>query len=223
MALVAALLAGYVGASYAATRTAVGLAGPTDTEPPPVTTTPAPDPAPPPQPKPAPKPAPSPSPTPSSTPSSRPATVYHAPVTPAPRATYTPTPRATYTPAPTHVTPKAKPGRHKKLKRRHPAKPASIAPKPQGQVKHASVVRIGVVPTAAVATEGSDAVRRTLLIVGIGVAALLFLLVVTVPATGMRFTAPGRVVIDHQTDLVLAGIGTLLLTVLVFALTGFGS
>jgi hypothetical protein len=207
MAIVAALLAGYGGASYAATDVASGGAGPTDTEPTPEPTTPAPDPAP------AAKPAPKPAPKPSTTPTSRPATLYHAPVAPAPRATYTPT----------RLTPRTKPVSHKQHKRHPRAKHVSSAPKPQGGVKDASVVRIGVVPTAAVATEQSNALRRTLVIAGIGFAALLFLLVVTVPATGIRFTGPGRVVMDHQTDIVITGIATLLLTALLFAITGSGS
>ena len=73
--------------------------------------------------------------------------------------------------------------------------------------------------TAAITTSG-DGVRRGLVIAGVGLAALLFLLVVTIPATTARFTAPGRVVMDHQTDLVLAGVATLLLTALLFAVTG---
>jgi len=78
-------------------------------------------------------------------------------------------------------------------------------------------------PTAAVTTSASgNSLRRTLVIAGIGFAALLFLIVLAVPATAARFTLPGRVVIDHQTDLVLAGVGTLLLTGLLFAVTGGG-
>ena len=204
MAVAAALAAGYMSASFAVSN---GAAGPfADTEPP-TETVPEPDPAPP-APKPTPKPAAKPPPK----PASRPATVYHAPVAPAPSATYT-----------TRVTPKATTVGHKRNKRHQPAKHVSIAPKPQAQVKHANVERVGVAPTANVATGGSDEIGRALVIAGIGFAALLFLLVVTVPATDIRFTAPGRVVMDHQTDLVLTGVGTLLLTLLLFAVTGIGS
>lgn len=211
MAVVSALLAGYAGASYAATGAASGAAGPTDTEPPPTATTPAPapDPAPPPAPKPAPKPAP------------RPATVYHAPVTPTPTHTYTP-------PTPTrvapHATPKVahrKPKRHK-TRAKHITPAPKPKPKPKAQVEGASVVKIAGV-SATVETNQPNTARRAFVISGIGLAALLFLLVVSIPATAMRFTAAGRVVMDHQTDLVLAGIGTLLLTALLFAITGIGS
>jgi hypothetical protein len=207
MAVVSALLAGYAGASYAATGVASGAAGPTDTEPPPTTTTPAPapDPAPPPAPKPAPKPAP------------HPATVYHAPVTPTP--TYTP-------PTPTRVTPHATPKvvhrKHKRHKTRAKQITPAPKPKPKAQVEGASIVKIAGV-SATVETNQPNTVRRAFVISGIGLAALLFLLVVSVPATAMRFTAAGRVVMDHQTDLVLAGIATLLLTALLFAITGIGS
>jgi hypothetical protein len=40
-----------------------------------------------------------------------------------------------------------------------------------------------------------------------------------VPATAARFTPPGRVLMDHQTDLLLIGIALLLLTALLFYLT----
>ena len=94
--------------------------------------------------------------------------------------------------------------------------------KVHAQVKHESVVKINGVPTAAVTTDASDAIRRSLVIAGIGLAALLFLLVLAVPATAARFTPPGRVLMDHQTDFVLVGVAILLLTALVFALTGNG-
>ena len=81
-------------------------------------------------------------------------------------------------------------------------------------------MQISGIPTAAAVPEnGAEAVRRGLVIGGIGIAALLFLLVVAIPATAMRFSAPGRIVMDHQTDLVLSGIATLLLTALLFLVT----
>jgi hypothetical protein len=40
-----------------------------------------------------------------------------------------------------------------------------------------------------------------------------------VPATRIRFTGPGRIVMDRQTDLVLAGVATLLLTALLFLIS----
>jgi hypothetical protein len=107
--------------------------------------------------------------------------------------------------------------------RRHKAvKKAVVVPKVKTQVKAANVVHVAGVPTAAVTTNSSDAIRRSFVIAGIGLAALLFLLVLTVPATGARFTPPGRVLMDHQIDLVLVGIAVLLLTALLFAVTGNG-
>jgi hypothetical protein len=103
-----------------------------------------------------------------------------------------------------------------------PKKHVVAPPKVHAQVKHANVVRIAGVPAAAAATSESDAIRRSLVIAGIGLAAILFLLVVTVPSTAARFTPPGRVLMDHQTDLVLVGIALLCLTALLFALTGTG-
>lgn len=206
VAIVSVFLAGLAGALYAG---AAGAAGPTDTEPPPQTTTPspAPDPAPPPPPKPAPKPTPKPA----HKPVSHPATVSHAPVTPAPSPTYTAS----------QVTPRATPKvvHPKKHKRHRRARQVAPSPKPQAQVKPESVVKINGVPTAAVTTNASDAVQRSLIITGMGLAALLFLLVFAVPATGARFTPPGRVLMDHQTDLVLAGVAILALTALLFAVT----
>ena len=199
--VVGALFAGYAGAAWA------------DDVPPP-TTTPAPDPAPPP-PKPAPKPTPKPVPK----PAPKPATTYHAPVqqsSPAPQPTYTPPPVV-------HRVTKARVVHHaRKHKRQHKrAKPVVTKPT-DTRVKDASVVHIAGVPTAAVTTNGTDSLRRSLVIAGIGLAALLFLLVVTVPATAARYTPPGRVLMDHQTDLVVIGVALLLLSVLLFAVTGNG-
>ena len=210
VATVALALLGGVGYTGAASSAPSGTTDTTPTTPPPETT-PAPDPAPP-APKPKPKPAPK--------PTSKPAHVYQAPVR---QPTPAPAPRQTYTPPPvTHHVVKAV--RHaRKASRRHKrAKRAAVTPKVHAQVKHASVVHIVGVPTAAVATNGSDAARRSLVIAGIGLAAILFLLVVTVPASAARFTPPGRVLMDHQTDLVLAGIAILLLSALLFAFTGNG-
>lgn len=207
------LAAGYAGVGYGAP------AGPTDTTPPPETTpAPTPDPAPPaPRPKPAPKPAAKPAP--------KPAQVYHAPVR---HSTPTPTqaPQPVYKPAPVvhHVTTKRvrHARRHKSPHRRAKPKLVVTTPKAHVQVKHASVVRVTGVSTAAVAPSGRDDVRRPIVIAAIGLAALLFLLVLAVPATAARFTPPGRVLMDHQIDLVLVGAALLLLTALLFAITGNG-
>jgi hypothetical protein len=213
-AVAAVLAAGYVSVGYAAPAGGATSAGPTDTEPPPETT-PAPDPAPP-APKPARKPAPKAVPK----PAPKAAHVYHAPVQ---NSAPTPAPQPTYTPPPVqHVTKKAV--HHARAHKRQHKRVQHVVtrPKVHAQVKHANVVKINGVPTAAVTTNPSDAIRRSLVIAGIGVAALLFLLVLAVPATAARFTPPGRVLMDHQTDLVLVGVAILLLTALVFAVTGNG-
>jgi hypothetical protein len=110
---------------------------------------------------------------------------------------------------------------HHRTHRRHRKHVASAA-KPHLPTKSTSVVKVAGV-TATVGTNQVDAVQRTFVISGIGLAALMFLLVVSVPATAIRYTAAGRVVMDHQTDLVLTGVALLLLTALLFYVTGTGS
>src|SRR5262249_5245527 len=70
---------------------------------------------------------------------------------------------------------------------------------------------------------GQRCLHRSLVIAGIGLAALLFLLAVAVPSTAARYTPPGRLLMDHQTDLVLVGVALLLLAALLFAVVGHGS
>ena len=86
-------------------------------------------------------------------------------------------------------------------------------------MKDASAVRISGVPAAAATTNGAGAMRSALVIGGLGFAALVFLLVLTVPATAARYTAAGRVVMDRQTDMVLVGLASLLLVALLFLVT----
>lgn len=115
---------------------------------------------------------------------------------------------------------------HHARKRTRPHKRAAtthtVVGKIQGQVKGATVVHVAAVPTAAGAATGGDVVRSPLVILGIALAAMLFLLVVTVPSTAARFTAPGRMLMDHQGLVVLVGVALLVLTALLFALTGNG-
>lgn len=209
LVLVLALAGAGVGLSFATPASALGPAAAQDSTTTPTTPEPSPDPAPTPvpsKPKPVSKPAPKPVHH-SSTP------VYHAPVhtTPTPTPTYTPTYTPTHT---THRTNK---------KHRHAAAKPKPAPAPQVQptttIAH---INVSSPASAVTAPTSGDALRRLLVIAGIGFAALLFLIVLAVPATAARFTPPGRVVIDHQTDLVLAGVATLLLTALLFAVTGGG-
>jgi hypothetical protein len=147
--------------------------------------------------------------------------VYRAP---APVRHSTPAPQPTYTPPVVHKSTKRVVHHVRAHRRRHKRVQHVVVttPKVHAQVKHASVVKIKDVPTAAVATNASDALQRSLVISGIGLAAILFLLVLAVPATTARFTPPGRVLMDHQTDLVLTGLAILLLTALLFAVTGTG-
>ena len=217
LVLVLALAGAGAGLSFATPAHALEPAAATDTG---TTPQPSPDPAPTPAPsKPKPKPVSKPAPKPvhhTSTP------VYRAPVH---TTTYTPTYTPSYTP--THATPTTPAVTHhaRKKHRRHVAAKPKLAPLVQPKPKPTPIVHINVgSPTAAVTTGASgDSARHLLVIGGMGFAALLFLIVLTVPSTPVRFTAPGRVVIDHQADLVLTGIATLLVTALLFAVTGGSS
>ena len=140
--------------------------------------------------------------------------MYHAPT---PQPAYAPPARVVSHPA---VKPKAV--HRRKHKRRRHAQARHVAPKLAGQVKHAAVVRVAGVP-ATVTNVAQDNVTRAFVASGIGLAAFLFLVVVTVPATAARFTPPGRVIMDHQTDLVLGGLAVLVLTALLYVATGSAS
>lgn len=213
VALALALAGGGVGLSFATPARALEpSAALTDTEPPPE---PSPDPAPapaPPKPKPASKPA-------------RPAPTYHAP-----SHVFKPPTHASPTHTPSHATTHTKPktARHR-LK--HPQHRSSqhrsthtvAKPKPETQPKQPTVGRIHIGAQTTLVTPARDSPRRGFVIAGIGLAALLFLLVVAVPSSAARFTTAGRAVVDHQSGLVLAGVVTLFLTALFFALTRTGS
>jgi hypothetical protein len=217
VAVVALLAAGYAGAGFAATS---GAAGPTDTTPPPETT-PTPDPAPPPAPKTTPKPTPPPPPP----PVSHPAPVYHAPApththTYTPPRTYTPpTPHSTYTPPVVHHS-KPKVVHHRTHKRKKTVVQTTPLTTTQAQAHNPKPTYpfTGGVQTAATTSAG-DSARSMLIVVGLGLAAFLFFLVWAIPTTPVRFTSAGRAVMDHQTELVVTGVGTLLLTVMLFLLT----
>ena len=87
-----------------------------------------------------------------------------------------------------------------------------------GDVKGASVAVTPLPAAAATVTDTGDA-RNVLVIAGLVFSALLFFVVWAIPTSPARFTHAGQVVMDHQTDLVLMGIGTLLMTILLFLLT----
>jgi hypothetical protein len=75
--------------------------------------------------------------------------------------------------------------------------------------------------TALVSTTSHDK-PATLLLVGFVLGVLLIAMTVVVPASGARFTPPGRFVSAHQVDLTILGIGLPIFAALVYALTRVG-
>ena len=178
----------------------------------PVPTQPTPDPAP--ARKPAPKPKPKPKPT-----ATAPKHTYRAPTRTYSAPTYTPS-RSVRTPKSTKPHVVRKPKRHHKKAQ----KPAVTTTVPTETTPSPSVlipVPLGAKRTASQAN-GEGMVTSVLFIAGVSFAALLFLLAATVPGTPARFTPVGRVVIEHQQDLVLVGIAAFMITVFVYILTGHG-
>jgi hypothetical protein len=180
----------------------------------PVTTAPAPDPAPAPTPKPKPTPKPTPKPVPKKI-ASTPAPSYTAPTNTYSTPTYTP-PRPTATkPVKRHVVRK-----HKKVKKPAPVTtsiPELTSPAPSVIVP----VPVGA-RRAITQTNGDAGVTSILFVGGVSFAAFLFLLAAALPGTPARFTPVGRVVIDHQQDLVLVGLASFVITIFVYVLTGHG-
>jgi hypothetical protein len=180
----------------------------------PVTTAPAPDPAPAPTPKPKPTPKPTPKPVPKKI-ASTPAPSYTAPTNTYSTPTYTP-PRSTATkPVKRHVVRK-----HKKVKKPAPVTtsiPELTSPAPS------VIVPVPVGARRAISQTNGDAAATSILFVGgVSFAAFLFLLAAALPGTPARFTPVGRVVIDHQQDLVLVGLASFVITIFVYVLTGHG-
>jgi hypothetical protein len=182
----------------------------------PTPTQPTPDPAPPaPKPKPAPKPASKPAPKRTYTP---PKSTYTPPTRTYSTPSYTPTPSSVRpqgtTPRVTHKVRRHKVRKHKKAVVTAPTEttPASAAVIPPSIPVRAQVSR----------SSGNAAVASTLFIAGVTFAALLFLLAAAVPGTPARFTPVGRVVIEHQQDFVLVGVGAFVITVFVYVITGHG-
>jgi hypothetical protein len=196
--------------------TALGLAftasaAPLDDTTTPVPTQPTPDPAPPaPKPKPAAKPAPKRTYTPPKSTYTPPTRTYSTP-------TYTPSRSSVTTPRVTRKVRKHKARTHKK-----PAPvvvtstPAETTPAP------AAVIPPAIPVGAQVGRSSGNAVASMLFIAGVTFAALLFLLAAAVPGTSVRFTPVGRVVLEHQQDLVLVGVGAFVITVFVYLITGHG-
>ncbi|MDX6413891.1 MAG: hypothetical protein QOH23_1301 [Gaiellaceae bacterium] len=186
----------------------------------PVTTAPAPDPAPAPTPKPKPTPRPTPTPKPTPRPApkkiaSTPAPSYTAPTTTYSARVHTAPPAKTTKRIKRHVVRK-----HKKVKTPAPMTtsiPELTSPTPEVIVP----VPVGA-RSAITQTKGDAAVTSILFVGGVSFAAFLFLLAAALPGTPARFTPVGRVVIDHQQDLVLVGLASFVITIFVYVLTGHG-
>jgi hypothetical protein len=178
----------------------------------PVPTQPTPDPAPARKPAPKPKPTPKPTATAPKRTDKAPTRTYSAP-------TYT-APRSARTPKSTKPQVVRKPKRHQKKAQ----KPVVTTTVP-AETTTSPLVLIPVPLSArrpASRASGESMVTSVLFIAGVSFAALLFLLAATVPGTPARFTPVGRVVIEHQQDLVLVGIAAFMITVFVYLLTGHG-
>lgn len=210
---VLALLAAGAALSVVVTAGAAPLGSLDDTTVP-VTTDPAPDPAPAPAPAPKPKPKPKPTPKPAPRKVTTPAPSYTARTSTYSAPTYTP-PRSTTHRLKRHVVRK-----HKKVRKPAPVTtsiPALTTPTP------AVIVPVAVGARRALShTRGDAAVTSILFIGGVSFAAVLFLLAAALPGTPARFTPVGRVVIDHQQDLVLVGLAAFVITIFVYLLTGHG-
>jgi hypothetical protein len=218
LAAIAAVLALLTAGAALAVAVAAGAAplGALDDTTVPVTTGPAPDPAPVPAPKPQPTPKPTPKPPPKR-------------VASTPSRSYTPPPR-TYS-APTYQTPQ--PATTKRVKR-HAVRKHKKARKPQPAPMTTSIRELTSPTPSAIApvplgahsagtqTSGDAVLTSILFISGVSLAALLFLLAAALPGTPARFTPVGRVVIDHQQDLVLVGVAAFVITIFVYVLTGHG-
>jgi len=113
--------------------------------------------------------------------------------------------------------------KHKVVHKKKPAaKPAVTTSTPVDTTPAPAVL----VPLGAKQTSGStdetNGITSILFIAGVTFAALLFLLAAAVPGTPARFTPVGRVVFEHQQDLVLVGLAAFVITVFVYVLTGHG-
>jgi hypothetical protein len=112
---------------------------------------------------------------------------------------------------------------HKKAahKKRPAAKPAVTTTAPaETTPAPAALVPLGAKQTRS-SGDGSG-ITSILFIAGVTFAALLFLLAAAVPGLPVRFTPVGRVVFEHQQDLVLVGLAAFIITVFVYLLTGHG-
>jgi hypothetical protein len=105
--------------------------------------------------------------------------------------------------------------------RRPAAKPAVTTSAPTETAPEPAVlVPVGAKQTAS--PGGDRGITSVLFVAGVTFAALLFLLAAAVPGTPVRFTPVGRIVFEHQQDLVLVGLAAFIITVFVYLLTGHG-
>ena len=185
------------------------------TVPSPTDTGPTPDPAP--TPKPAPKPTPKPTP--------KPATTTHRTYT-APRTHSTPTrtySAPVYTPPRATATHSSKPKPTTTHKKKRPAKKAAVTTSTPAETTPVPAELVPVGARQAPSSSNHDpGITGVLFIGGVTFAALLFLIAAAVPGTPARFTPVGRVVFEHQQDLVLVGLAAFVITVFVYVLTGHG-
>jgi hypothetical protein len=221
-AVVLALLAAGGALSFAVTAGAAPQGGLQETTvPSPTDTGPSPDPAP--APEPAPKPAPKPAPTTHRT-YTAPSRIYSAPTRTysAPTRTYS---APAYTPPGATVTHATEPQvtRKHKVGPKKPAKKPAVTTSTPAQTTPTPAV---LVPLGAKqdrsSSSGNHGITSILFVAGVTFAALLFLLAAAVPGTPVRFTPVGRVVFEHQQDLVLVGLAAFIITVFVYLLTGHG-
>lgn len=169
-------------------------------------------------PTPDPAPAPKPTPKPKSAPTRHRTYTTHRTYN-APTRTYST--RANTPPrAATHSS-KPKPATTDKNKR--PAKKAVVTTSTPAETTPAPATLVPVGSKQARSSPNSDrAITSILFIAGVTFAGLLFLLAAAVPGTPARFTSVGRVVFEHQQDLVLVGVASFVITVFVYVLTGHG-
>jgi hypothetical protein len=211
VAVVLALPAAGAALAFAVTAGAAPQAAQQETTTPtPTDTGPSPDPAP----KPAPK----------LTPKPNPATTTHRSYTPPPTHTYSAPTRA-YS-APAYTPPRSKPPvtkKHKVVpkKKRPSATPATTSTPVDTTPAPAALVPLGAKQTPS-SSGGGSGITSILFIAGVTFAALLFLVAAAVPGTPARFTPVGRVVFEHQQDLVLVGLAAFVITVFVYVITGHG-
>lgn len=159
---------------------------------------------------------------------------------PAPKPKSPPTPHRTYTthrtysaPTRTYSTPayrlpraathSSKPKPTTIQKKKLPAKKAVVTTSTPAETTPAPATLVPVGPKQARSSSNGDrAITSVLFIAGVTFAGLLFLLAAAVPGTPARFTPVGRVVFEHQQDLVLVGLASFVITVFIYVLTGHG-